>query len=118
MSRPTVLLLDAQPGLGSGRTHRPVSRNREFRILRQVKKTFYYGHFLSNLGSNHTSAKEKDMHPVNHWHTRKSENRKMNSSVQWNFQKFMVNPDGSLEGKVSTRTKPFDPVILEWIEGK
>ena len=62
------------------------------------------------------SVKGKDMHPVYRWLTSKKENGKMNSSVKWNFQKYMINPDGSLDGKASTITKPFGPAILEWIK--
>ena len=61
------------------------------------------------------SVKGKDMHPVYRWLTRKEANGKMDSSVKWNFQKYMVNEDGSLEGVVSPRTSPFDSRIIEWI---
>jgi len=40
----------------------------------------------------------------------------MNSSVKWNFQKYMVDEEGRLVGFVSPKTKPFDPKILNWIE--
>jgi glutathione peroxidase len=63
------------------------------------------------------SVKGKDMHPVYQWLTRKDQNGKMNSSVKWNFQKYMVNEDGSLHGMLPSKVKPFDPRILDWIQG-
>lgn len=61
------------------------------------------------------SVKGKDMHPLYRWLTRKEANGKMDSSVKWNFQKYLINEDGSLEGMMSPRTKPYDQRILDWI---
>jgi len=63
------------------------------------------------------SVKGKNIHPVYQWLTKMNENGKMNSSVKWNFQKYMVDEDGKLVGFVSPKTKPYDPKILNWIEG-
>jgi len=63
------------------------------------------------------SVKGKNIHPVYKWLTDKKENGKMNSSVKWNFQKYMVDEDGNLVGYVSSKTKPHDPKILNWIKG-
>ncbi len=64
------------------------------------------------------SVKGKDMHPVYSWLTKKEENGKMDSSVKWNFQKYMVDENGELVGFVSPKTKPYDPKIISWIEGE
>jgi glutathione peroxidase len=63
------------------------------------------------------SVKGRDIHPVYQWLTRKDENGKMNSSVKWNFQKYLVDEDGRLVGMFPPRTKPSDPRILNWITG-
>jgi glutathione peroxidase len=63
------------------------------------------------------SVKGKDMHPVYQWLTRKEQNGKMDSSIKWNFQKYMIDENGRLVGMVTPRTKPFDPSIINWIEG-
>jgi glutathione peroxidase len=62
------------------------------------------------------SVKGKDIHPVYHWLTSKEENGILDSSVKWNFQKYMVDENGQLVGYVSSKTKPFDPEIISWIE--
>lgn len=63
------------------------------------------------------SVKGNDIHPVYQWLTQKEKNGKMDSSVKWNFQKYLVNGDGALEGTLPPKTEPFDPQIIEWIEG-
>lgn len=62
------------------------------------------------------SVKGEDMAPVYQWLTRKSENGKADAEVTWNFQKFMINEDGSWDGTVPPQTKPMDKQIISWIE--
>ena len=38
------------------------------------------------------------------------------SSVKWNFQKYLINENGYLEKIISPRTKPDDPSVIEWIK--
>lgn len=64
-----------------------------------------------------SSVKGKDINPVYEWLTLKEKNGKLDSSVKWNFQKYMVNEDGSLAGFVPSKTEPYDPQIIDWIEG-
>ncbi len=62
-------------------------------------------------------VKGKNIHPVYQWLTLKELNGEMDSSVKWNFQKYMINEEGGLEGTLPPKTKPYDPGIIEWIEG-
>jgi glutathione peroxidase len=64
------------------------------------------------------SVKGEDMAPLYKWLTHKSENGVTDAEVTWNFQKFMINEDGSLAGYVSPKTKPDDAQIINWIIGK
>jgi glutathione peroxidase len=64
------------------------------------------------------SVKGKDIHPVYQWLTEASENGVMDSSVSWNFQKYLIDENGRLVEKFSPRTKPNDEKIIAWIEGK
>ncbi len=64
------------------------------------------------------SVKGKDIHPIYKWLTEKSENGVMDSSVSWNFQKYLIDEDGNLVEKFSPRTKPDDEKIIAWIEDK
>ncbi len=57
-----------------------------------------------------------DMDPIYKWLTSKSENGVMDAPVTWNFQKFMINEDGSLEGMVKPSVDPDCDKIIKWIE--
>ncbi len=61
------------------------------------------------------SVKGKDMHPVYQWLTQKEQNGFKDSSVKWNFQKYMVDEEGKLVGMLSSNTKPLSPEIVSWI---
>ncbi len=54
--------------------------------------------------------------PLYLWLTEKSRNGKADYEVSWNFQKFAINPDGTLETSFSAETSPLDDQILHWIE--
>ena len=62
------------------------------------------------------SVKGKNMHPLYQWLTQKDLNGRKNSSVSWNFQKYLVDDTGNLVGSLSTSTKPFSKKITSWIE--
>lgn len=64
------------------------------------------------------SVKGDDMAPIYHWLTEKKLNKKMNSTVKWNFQKFMINRDGTLSKVFEPWVKPDSKKIIEWIKSK
>jgi glutathione peroxidase len=61
------------------------------------------------------SVKGKDQHPIYQWLTQKEKNGVEESSVQWNFQKYLINEKGELVKSISPKTKPNDPEIISWI---
>ena len=48
--------------------------------------------------------------------TEKSKNGFEDSSVKWNFQKYLLNESGELVKVVSPGTLPNDASIIQWIE--
>ena len=64
------------------------------------------------------SVKGDDMCELYKWLTSKEQNGVMDSEVSWNFQKYMIDENGKLVDMMSPRTKPDDPKIVSWIEGK
>lgn len=64
------------------------------------------------------SVKGDDMDPVYHWLTEKAKNGKDDSSVKWNFQKYLIDENGNLIDVAAPNVKPFDPQIIQFIEGK
>lgn len=62
------------------------------------------------------SVKGDDKHPLYQWLTDKDYNKKKDYTVTWNFQKFLINSDGTLHDVISPKTSPKDSAIIEWIE--
>lgn len=62
------------------------------------------------------SVKGKDMHPVYQWLTSKELNGYEDSSVKWNFQKYLISKDGTLQKVINPKISPDDPEITRWIE--
>ena len=56
------------------------------------------------------------MHPLYKFLTEKDRNGYKDSSVKWNFQKYLIDKDGFLVKIVSPRVNPDDPVVLDWIK--
>ncbi|HET6227049.1 MAG TPA: glutathione peroxidase [Bacteroidia bacterium] len=61
------------------------------------------------------SVKGDDMDAVYHWLTEKKLNGKMDSSVKWNFQKYLVDENGNVVEVVSSNEKPDSERIIAWI---
>jgi glutathione peroxidase len=61
------------------------------------------------------SVKGDDQHPLYKWLTTESENGVEDSSVSWNFQKYMINEEGQLVGHFSPRIKPDHKDLVSWI---
>jgi len=62
------------------------------------------------------SVKGKDMHPLYQWLTEKDKNGFEDSSISWNFQKYLIDEEGNLVKVVSPRTDPMDDEIIAWLE--
>lgn len=63
------------------------------------------------------SVKGKNQHPLYAFLTQKDKNGVKDSSVSWNFQKYLIDENGFLVEVVSPRTQPDDSKILTWIKG-
>jgi glutathione peroxidase len=61
------------------------------------------------------SVKGDDQHPLYKWLTKKAENGLENSSVSWNFQKYMIDEEGRLVGHFAPQTKPDNDKLVKWI---
>ncbi len=64
------------------------------------------------------SVKGDDMNPVYQWLTQQAKNGKMDSSVKWNFQKYMIDENGHLVDFVAPGEKPMTDKIVNWITNK
>jgi glutathione peroxidase len=61
------------------------------------------------------SVKGNDMHPLYQWLTEKKNNGVEDSSVSWNFQKYLIDEEGNFVAMKSPRTDPLDKEIIDWI---
>ncbi len=68
------------------------------------------------LLSKKIKIKGEECHPIFDWLTKKSNNGVLNHKVSWNFNKFLINPNGKLLGSYSSSTKPFDLTIINQIK--
>jgi len=57
-----------------------------------------------------------DIHPLYKWLTTKDLNGTSNSSVKWNFQKYLIGEDGKIEEVINPWVKPDSKKIIKWIE--
>lgn len=62
------------------------------------------------------SVKGKDIHPIYQFLTQKKLNGVLDSKVEWNFQKYLINEKGQLDQVYMSGVKPNDEKIINWIE--
>ena len=63
-------------------------------------------------------VKGSNQHPLYTWLTDKTYNGKKNSSVKWNFQKYLVDEEGTLIDYYFSMTKPTSKKITKHLNGK
>lgn len=63
------------------------------------------------------SVKGRKQHPLYAFLTDKNKNGVKDSSVKWNFQKYLIDENGVLVDVIAPRTQPDDIKILTWIKG-
>tara|TARA_B110000091_G_scaffold195869_1_gene222845 strand:- start:1145 stop:1678 length:534 start_codon:yes stop_codon:yes gene_type:complete len=59
------------------------------------------------------AVKGKKQHPLYQWLTMKAKNGKKNSSVKWNFQKYLIDENGQLMDVFYSMTKPMSKKITK-----
>ncbi len=64
------------------------------------------------------SVKDNDIHPLYKWLTNKDLNGTSNSSVKWNFQKYLINIEGKIEHVINPWVKPDNKKIIKWINDR
>jgi len=61
-------------------------------------------------------VKGKNQHPLYTWLTQKANNEKTNSSVKWNFQKYLVDTNGNLVDYYFSATSPLSSKITKHLK--
>ena len=73
---------------------------------REINEFCQVNYGVSFLITEKISVKGKEQHPLYSWLTNKNENGRKNSSVKWNFQKYLINEDGDLIDYYFSTTSP------------
>jgi glutathione peroxidase len=71
---------------------------------------------VSFLITEKVDVKGEDQHPLYNWLTSKKLNNKKSSSVKWNFQKYLVSPEGELIDYYFSITKPLSSKITKYLK--
>ena len=61
-------------------------------------------------------VKGTNQHPIYQWLTTKAANGSKDSSVKWNFQKYLVNPNGELVDFYYSTTNPLSNKITKYLQ--
>ncbi|MBT8287910.1 MAG: glutathione peroxidase [Bacteroidia bacterium] len=61
-------------------------------------------------------VKGRNKHPLYQWLTQSDQNGKKNSSVKWNFQKYLVNDKGELVDYFYSLTSPLSKKIIKHLK--
>lgn len=68
---------------------------------------------VSFLMTEKVDVKGSNQHPLYKWLTSKEMNGKTNSTVKWNFQKYLINDEGNLVDYYFSMTKPTSEKITK-----
>ena len=71
---------------------------------------------VSFLTTEKIDVKGTNQHPLYTWLTTRELNNKKSSSVKWNFQKYLISPDGKLIDYYISITKPMSSKITKHIK--
>jgi len=71
---------------------------------------------VSFLTTEKIDVKGTNQHPLYTWLTTRELNNKKSSSVKWNFQKYLISPDGKLIDYYFSITKPMSSKITKHIK--
>lgn len=61
------------------------------------------------------SVKGDDIAPIYEWLTNKEMNGKMDSTISWNFQKFLIDEQGQLLDVLAPRVSPMSDQVIDWL---
>ena len=79
--------------------------------LKEIKNFCSENYGVSFILTEKIEVRGNDMHAIYAWLTDKKLNGKMNSSVKWNFQKYIVNRQGKLTHYFYSLTSPLSSKI-------
>ena len=82
----------------------------------EIKEFCEVNYGVSFLITEKIDVKGSQQHPLYRWLTKKSVNGKQNSTVKWNFQKYLVNENGEFIDFFYSITKPTSARITSYLK--
>lgn len=83
---------------------------------KEIKEFCELNYGVSFLMTEKIDVKYTNKHPLYNWLTSKRLNNKKNSSVRWNFQKYLVSPEGELIDYYFSITNPLSSKITKHLK--
>lgn len=90
-------------------------RNQEYGTALEIKTFCRLNYGVDFPLTSKIEVKGKNQHKLYQWLTMKSKNGKKNSSVKWNFQKYLIDEKGELIDVFYSFTKPMSKKITKLI---
>lgn len=90
--------------------------NQEPGDLDEIQNFCSINYGVSFLMTEKVDVKGDNQHPVYQWLTDKSKNGVKNSSVKWNFQKYLLDEEGRFIDVFYSITKPMSDKIIKHLE--
>lgn len=82
----------------------------------QIQEFCQLNYGVSFLITEKIDVKGSNRHPLYDWLTTKAINGKQNSSVKWNFQKYLIDPKGEFLDYFYSITKPTNSRITKYLD--
>lgn len=83
---------------------------------KEIEKFCHINYGVTFLITEKVDVKGVSQHPLYSWLTDKSMNGTKSSKVRWNFQKYLVNPNGKLVDYFFSITKPLSSKITNYLK--
>ena len=82
----------------------------------EIEEFCHINYGVTFLITEKVDVKGTNQHPLYSWLTDKSMNGNKSSTVKWNFQKYLINPDGKLVDYFFSITKPLSSKITKHLK--
>ncbi len=90
--------------------------NQEPGTVQEIQNFCQANYGVTFLMTEKIEVKGDNQHPLYQWLTQKDKNGKTNSTVKWNFQKYLINPDGKFVDYYFSMTKPLSDKITQYLQ--
>jgi len=82
----------------------------------QIKSFCAITYGIDFLLTEKISVKGENQHPLYQWLTKKDFNHEFDSEIEWNFEKYLINPKGKLLKNFKSKIEPLDISITNYFK--